>query len=122
MATVRYIVSDVGAAITFYVDPLGFALRQRFGDAMAIVARDDLSLWLAGPQASASRAMPDGRLPSPGGWARIVIEVDDLDSLVSRLEAAGTRFRNTPISGPGGRQVLCEDPSGNPIELFEAAR
>jgi catechol 2,3-dioxygenase-like lactoylglutathione lyase family enzyme len=116
----RYIVRDVDAAVRFYVERLGFVEVQRFGPAMAIVARDGFRLWLAGPTASAARPMPDGRVPEPGGWSRIVIEVEDLDALVGDLDEAGVVFRNRPISGPGGRQVLIEDPSGNPIEIFQA--
>lgn len=120
MASVRYIVADVDAAVAFYRDHLGFELRQQFGPAMAILDLGDLALWLAGPAASASRPMPDGRQPEPGGgWSRFVIEVDDLPALVARLRAAGVAFRNDIIEGPGGRQILCEDPSGNVIELFE---
>ena len=121
MANVRYLVTDVAHAVAFYVEQLGFVERQRFGPAMAIVERDDLQLWLAGPAASASRPMADGNQPQPGGWNRIVIQVDDLDAAVAGLTAAGSVFRNQPLSGPGGRQVLVEDPSGNPIELFEPA-
>jgi len=121
VATVRYIVSNVDEAIRFYVDILGFELQQQFGSAMAIVAYDGMSLWLAGPTASASKPMPDGRKPEPGGWNRIVLTRDDLDSLVARLRGGSVSFRNEIISGPGGRQILCEDPSGNPIELFEPA-
>ena len=120
MATVRYLVADVDSAVAFYVDQLGFREKERYGPAMAIIERDDLRLWLAGPLASAARPMPDGRRPEPGGWNRLVIEVEDLDAAVERLRAAGTAFRNEPISGPGGSQVLIEDPSGNPIELFAA--
>jgi catechol 2,3-dioxygenase-like lactoylglutathione lyase family enzyme len=120
MATARYIVRDVDAAVAFYTQRLGFALEQQFGPAMAIVARGDLTLWLAGPPSSAARAMPDGRKPEPGGWNRIVIEVRDLVALVADLRAAGVCFRNEIVRGPGGQQILCEDPSGNAIELFEA--
>jgi catechol 2,3-dioxygenase-like lactoylglutathione lyase family enzyme len=119
MATVRYIVRDVAAASAFYVDRLGFELVQAYGPAMAIVRRGDLSLWLAGPAASASRPMPDGRQPEPGGWNRIVVETPDIVALVASLKAAGVSFRNEIISGPGGRQTLCEDPSGNVVELFQ---
>jgi catechol 2,3-dioxygenase-like lactoylglutathione lyase family enzyme len=119
VATARYIVRNVDEAVRFYVDILGFELQQQFGAAMAIVAYDGMSLWLAGPAASASRPMPDSR--KPGGWNRIVITRDDLDSLVARLRDGGVSFRNDIVSGPGGRQILCEDPSGNPIELFEPA-
>jgi catechol 2,3-dioxygenase-like lactoylglutathione lyase family enzyme len=121
MATVRYLVHDVAAATAFYVGQLGFDLVQSYGPAMAIVRRSELSLWLAGPQASASRPMPDGRRPSPGGWNRIVVETSDIAGLTQTLKAAGVAFRNEIISGPGGRQVLCEDPSGNAVELFEPA-
>lgn len=121
MAQVRYLVRDVDQSIGFFVDLLGFELRQQFGPAMAILARDDLSLWVAGPQASASRPMPDGRQPEPGGWNRFVLTVDDLDTVVARLGAAGVVLRSQIITGPGGRQVLVEDPSGNPIELFQPA-
>lgn len=111
---------DVGRAIDFYTGLLDFVLGERFGDAMAIIRRDDLTLWLAGPAASASRAMPDGRVPQPGGWNRIVIQVKDLAAEVSRLRSAGAQFRNDIISGPGGGQILMEDPAGNPVELFQA--
>ena len=121
MAVVRYMVDDVEANVTFYCDLLGFSVEQRMGP-IAIVARDDLRLWLAGPGASAQRPMPDGRTPEPGGWNRIVIEVDDLDSVVATLHAGGASFRNEIISGPGGRQILADDPAGNPIELFEARK
>jgi catechol 2,3-dioxygenase-like lactoylglutathione lyase family enzyme len=121
MSTVRYIVRDVDEAIRFYVGSLGFELRQQYGPAMAIVAREDLTLWLAGPAASASRAMPDGRKPEPGGWNRIVLEVKTLDEAVAHLRATGAAVRNDIVSGPGGRQILMEDPSGNPVELFEPA-
>lgn len=121
MAQVRYLVRDVEQAIRFFVELLGFELRQQFGPAMAILARDDLTLWVAGPQASAARPMPDGRQPEPGGWNRFVLTVDDIDATVARLKQAGAVFRNEVITGPGGRQVLVEDPSGNPIELFQPA-
>jgi catechol 2,3-dioxygenase-like lactoylglutathione lyase family enzyme len=122
MASVRYIVNDVNAAVEFYTGTLGFSLRQQFGPAMAILEREGLTLWVAGPAASASKPMPDGRKPEPGGWNRFVLEVADLPTLVESLRRRGTVFRNEVLDGPGGRQILCEDPSGNPIELFEAAR
>jgi catechol 2,3-dioxygenase-like lactoylglutathione lyase family enzyme len=121
MAQVRYIVADVDAAVAFYTGPLGFALEKQFGKAMAIVRREDLQLWLAGPQASASKPMPDGAKPVPGGWGRIVITVGDLDALVAELRREGVALRNEIVTGPGGRQILCADPSGNLVELFEPA-
>jgi catechol 2,3-dioxygenase-like lactoylglutathione lyase family enzyme len=120
MATVRYLVADVQRAVAFYVDRLGFTVEQEMLPAFARIQRDDLSLWLAGPSASAARPMPDGRRPEPGGWNRFVIEVDDLASTVADLRAAGAIFRNDIVTGPGGKQILLEDPDGNPIELFEA--
>ena len=119
MATVRYIVRDVSAATDFYVGKLGFEVVQALGPAMAIVRLGDLTLWLAGPAASASRPMADGRQPEPGGWNRIVIETHALQALVASLKAAGVPFRNEIVTGPGGRQILCEDPSGNVVELFQ---
>jgi catechol 2,3-dioxygenase-like lactoylglutathione lyase family enzyme len=121
MATMRYLVHDVGASVSFYVGSLGFEVVQDYAPAMAIVQRDDLTLWLAGPTASAARPMPDGRTPEPGGWNRVVIEVDDLDERIAALGSAGVVFRNEVVEGPGGRQILAEDPSGNVVELFEAA-
>jgi catechol 2,3-dioxygenase-like lactoylglutathione lyase family enzyme len=121
MATMRYLVHDVGASVSFYVGSLGFGVVQDYAPAMAIVQRDDLTLWLAGPTASAARPMPDGRTPEPGGWNRVVIEVDDLDERIAALGSAGVVFRNEVVEGPGGRQILAEDPSGNVVELFEAA-
>ena len=120
MATVRYLVADVNASVAFY-GQLGFALEQQYGPAMAITRRDDLVLWLAGPDASAARPMPDGRRPEPGGWNRMVLTVEDLPARVEELRAAGVSFRNDIVTGPGGRQILCEDPSGNVVELFEPA-
>lgn len=122
MAQVRYIVNDVDEAVAFYRDHLGFQLDEQYGSAMAIISHQGFQLWLAGPAASASKPMPDGRAPTPGGWNRIVVTVADLDASIIRLEGVGATFRNQTVSGPGGRQILCEDPSGNPIELFEARR
>jgi predicted enzyme related to lactoylglutathione lyase len=119
MASVRYLVKDVDAAIKFYSESLGFQLKQQFGPAMAILTKDDLTLWLAGPVSSAAKPMLDGSTPEPGGWNRFVFEVDDIHSLVEKLKTQGTRFRNEVIQGPGGSQILCEDPSGNVIELFQ---
>jgi catechol 2,3-dioxygenase-like lactoylglutathione lyase family enzyme len=122
MATIRYMVTDVDQALDFYTRHLGFTLDQRPGPPIAIVARGDLRLWLAGPKSSAARPMPDGRVPEPGGWNRLVIEVEDLAGHVATLKAAGLRFRNDIVTGPGGSQVLVEDPSGNPIELFQPGK
>ena len=121
MATIRYFVSDVEEAVAFYTQQLGFSLDQQFGP-IAMVSRADLQLWLSGPRTSAARPMPDGRIPEPGGWNRLVIQVDDLTSLVETLKGGGTHFRNEIISGPGGKQILAEDPAGNPIELFQPAK
>jgi len=120
MAIVRYIVDDVDAAIEFYVGMLGFMLDRQMGPAFARVERDDLQLWLSGPLSSAARPMPDGRQPVAGGWNRLVIEVDDIAATSARLREAGIHFRNEIVAGPGGQQILLEDPAGNPIELFEA--
>jgi catechol 2,3-dioxygenase-like lactoylglutathione lyase family enzyme len=120
MATVRYLVSDVARALSFYVDHLGFEAETKMLPAFASVRRGDLDLWLAGPASSAARPMPDGRVPQPGGWNRFVVEVDDLASVVDGLRAAGVSLRNDIVSGPGGKQVLVDDPDGNPVELFEA--
>jgi len=121
MASVRYIVKDVDVSIKFYSESLGFELKQQFGPAMAILSKGDLTLWLAGPMSSAAKPMSDGSTPQPGGWNRFVFEVEDIQGLVSRLKEKGTRFRNEIIQGPGGSQVLCEDPSGNVVELFQPA-
>lgn len=118
MAT-RYMVDEVELAIAFYVDQLGFELLEQWGPAFAIVRRGDVDLWLSGPASSAAKPMPDGRVPEPGGWNRIVVEVDDIDSLVAGLRELGATFRNEPLTGPGGTQVLIEDPFGNPIEIFQ---
>lgn len=122
MTTVRYLVHDVDAAVAFYTGALGFEVKQQFGPAMAILTRGELTLWAAGPMASAARPMPDGRKPEPGGWNRFVIEVEDLASFVATLRQKGVAFRNEIVEGPGGKQILCEDPSGNVVELFESAR
>jgi catechol 2,3-dioxygenase-like lactoylglutathione lyase family enzyme len=121
MAVARYLVDDVDAAAAFYTDKLGFTLEQRMGPAFAIVTHADLSLWLSGPQSSATRAMPDGRRPEPGGWNRVVVEVDDLESKVEELKQEGLSFRNEIVTGPGGKQILLEDPAGNVVELFQPA-
>jgi glyoxylase I family protein len=121
MPAMRYLVHDVGDAVAFYTSFLGFQVKQQFGPAMAILARGDLTLWVAGPMASAAKPMPDGRKPVPGGWNRFVLEVDDLAGLVAMLRKKGVKFRNEILRGPGGQQILCEDPSGNVIELFQPA-
>ncbi|MBZ0319576.1 MAG: VOC family protein [Anaerolineae bacterium] len=118
MATVRYMVKDVETAVTFYTRFLGFEVIERWGSAITIMGKGDLQLWLSGPETSAARPMPDGRQPEPGGWNRFVIEVEDLPALVAQMKQDGVSFRNDIISGPGGQQILAEDPSGNPIELF----
>jgi predicted enzyme related to lactoylglutathione lyase len=120
MASVRYIVSDVKKAVDFYGKLLGFTVKEQF-PAMAIMTQGDLTLWLAGPEASASRPMPDGRVPEPGGWNRFVLETPDLAALVEKLRASGAKFRNDIVSGPGGKQILAEDPFGNVVELFQPA-
>lgn len=121
MATLRYMVNDVETSIAFYRDLLGFELIDQMGPAFAIVSRGDLTLWLSGPQTSAAHPMPDGRQPAAGGWNRFVVEVDDIDARVAAMKQMGVSFRNEIISGPGGKQVLAEDPSGNPIEIFQHA-
>ncbi|MGZ3696598.1 MAG: VOC family protein [Bdellovibrionota bacterium] len=120
MTSVRYLVKDVSAAIAFYQDCLGFKLVQQYGPAMAILAHEGLTLWVAGPTSSAAQPMPDGSKPEPGGWNRFVLQVDSLTELVGKLQAQGVRFRNEVVHGPGGSQILCEDPSGNAVELFQA--
>jgi catechol 2,3-dioxygenase-like lactoylglutathione lyase family enzyme len=121
LVSVRYMVDDVDEAIAFYTDNFGFELRQNASPAFAEVIRGHLRLLLAGPKSSAGRPMPDGRTPRPGGWNRIHFVVADIGREVDRLRPAGVIFRNDIISGPGGKQVLLEDPSGNPIELFQPA-
>ena len=118
MAVVRYLVQDVDAALQFYA-LLGFTLEARWGVPFAIAKRADLLLWLSGPGTSASRPLQDGSQPAPGGWNRLVLECADLAQTMAELRAAGVRFRSEPIVGPGGNQVLVEDPSGNPVELFQ---
>ena len=118
---VRYMVDDVDDAVAFYTSHFGFTLRFSAAPAFADVVRGNLRLLLSGPASSAGRPMPDGRTPRPGGWNRIHFIVDDIAGDVERLRAAGLTFRNEVISGPGGRQILLEDPSGNPIELFQPA-
>ena len=118
---VRYMVHDIDAAIAFYMTHLGFQLLSRQAPAFADVKRGDLRLLLSARTSSAGRPMPDGRQPVPGGWNRIHLIVDDIEAEVARLRAAGVPFRNDIVKGPGGAQVLIDDPSGNPIELFQPA-
>jgi len=121
MVNVRYMVDDVQAAVDFYTGHLGFALRFSAAPAFADVSRGNLRLLLAGPASSAGRPMPDGRTPGPGGWNRIHFIVDDVEAEVGRLRDAGAQFRNDIIEGPGGKQILLLDPSGNVVELFQPA-
>ena len=121
MATMRYLIADVDRAVEFYTTHLGFTVETQMGSAFAIVARGDLRLWLSGPTSSAARPMPDGRAPEPGGWNRFVIETENLATRVAAMRAAGLSLRNDIVTGPGGKQILLEDDSGNPIELFEPA-
>ena len=121
VVNVRYMVDDVQAAVDFYTGHLGFALRSTAAPAFADVSRGNLRLLLAGPASSAGRPMPDGRTPGPGGWNRIHFIVDDIEAEVARLRAEGVSFRNDIVTGPGGRQILAEDPSGNVVELFQPA-
>jgi catechol 2,3-dioxygenase-like lactoylglutathione lyase family enzyme len=119
---VRYMVDDVEAAIDFYTSHLGFSLISSAAPAFADVRRGALRLLLSGPTSSAGRPMPNGRQPGPGGWNRIHLLVDDLQAEVDRLRSEGVGFRNEIVTGPGGSQILLDDPSGNPIELFQPAR
>jgi len=121
LSVIRYLVDDVDVAVAFYLDILGFELVEKWGPPFAIVKRGDLTLWLSGPGSSASRPLSNGSKPLPGGWNRLVLETDDLLSLVQKLTQSGARFRSEIVSGPGGKQVLVDDPSGNPIELFESS-
>jgi catechol 2,3-dioxygenase-like lactoylglutathione lyase family enzyme len=119
---VRYIVDDVDAAVAWYTSHLGFKLLSSTPPAFADVVRGPLRLLLSGPTSSAGRPMTDGTRPAPGGWNRIHLIVDDLAAVVARLKAAGVRFRNEMVTGPGGSQILLVDPSGNLVELFQPAR
>ena len=121
MVSVRYMVDDVDDSVAFYTKQLGFDLLSSASPAFADVTRGNLRLLLAGPQSSAGRPMPDGRKPGPGGWNRIHFIVDDIEPEVVRLRDAGVTFRNDIVTGPGGKQILLEDPSGNVIELFQPA-
>ena len=121
MVNVRYMVDDVDTAIAFYTEHLGFEVRTSAVPAFADVTRGNLRLLLSGPASSAGRHMPDGTRPSPGGWNRIHLIVVDIATEVARLRDAGVSFRNDIVNGPGGRQILLEDPSGNVVELFQPA-
>ena len=126
MATVsvRYIVDDVDAALAFYRDRLGFEETMHPAPTFAMVSRGDLRLALSAPSGAGGggQAMPDGTRPEPGGWNRIMLEVGDLEETVAALRTTGTRFRNEIVTGFGGRQILLEDPAGNPVELFQPTR
>ena len=121
LVNVRYMVDDVQAAVDFYTTHFGFTVNSNAAPAFADVVRGNLRLLLSGPTSSAGRPMPDGRTAEPGGWNRIHLIVEDIAAEVERLRAAGLTFRNDIVSGPGGQQILLEDPSGNPIELFQPA-
>jgi predicted enzyme related to lactoylglutathione lyase len=117
--SIRYMIDDVPSAVRFYTTYLGFELEIDASPAFASVTRDGVRLLLSGKTSSGRRAMPDGREPVPGGWNRIHIQVDDLAAEVKRLRDTGQKFRNEIISGPGGSQIILDDPSGNPVELFQ---
>jgi catechol 2,3-dioxygenase-like lactoylglutathione lyase family enzyme len=124
MASVRYIVNDVTAAMTFYCQHLDFQQEAHPAPGFAIVRRGDLRLLLSAPggPGGGGQTMPDGTKPAPGGWNRIALEVSDLAAMVEALRSAGVHFRNDIVTGVGGKQILLDDPSGNPIELFESFR
>jgi catechol 2,3-dioxygenase-like lactoylglutathione lyase family enzyme len=121
LVSVRYMVHDVDATIDFYTEHLDFEVRLDAGPAFAEVRRGNLRLLLSGPKSSAGRPMPDGATPGPGGWNRIHLVVDDLAAEVDRLRGEGVTFRNDVVTGPGGSQILIQDPSGNVVELFQPA-
>jgi catechol 2,3-dioxygenase-like lactoylglutathione lyase family enzyme len=121
LVNVRYMVDDVDTAVDFYTTHFGFSVRSNAAPAFADVVRGNLRLLLSGPKSSAGRPMPDGRTPEPGGWNRIHLIVEDIAAETERLKGAGVTFRNDIVSGPGGQQVLAEDPAGNLIELFQPA-
>ena len=118
MPVFRYIVDDVDASLPFY-RALGFKLADRWGPPFAVMKGHGLSLWLSGPGTSARKKLKSGEVPEPGGWNRLVIPVKDLAATVEKLQSLGVKFRATPIKGPGGQQALIEDPSGNPLEIFQ---
>jgi catechol 2,3-dioxygenase-like lactoylglutathione lyase family enzyme len=121
MVSVRYLVDDVDAAVAFYTTVLDFKVLTSFAPAFADVARGRLRLLLSGPTSSAGRPMPDGAKPGPGGWNRIHLIVNNIEAEVARLKDAGVRFRNDILKGPGGKQILLQDPAGNVVELFQPA-
>jgi catechol 2,3-dioxygenase-like lactoylglutathione lyase family enzyme len=121
VAVIRYLVNDVDVALEFYINILGFELVEKWGPPFAMVKRGDLVLWLSGPGSSASRPLADGSKPVPGGWNRLVLETDHLAALVEKLKRSGAQLRSDIVSGPGGKQILVDDPSGNPVELFESS-
>ena len=121
LVSVRYMVDDVEKAVDFYTTHFDFTVLSNHAPAFADVVRGNLRLLLSGPKSSAGRPMPDGRTPEPGGWNRIHFIVDDIAAEIERLQAADVRFRNEVVSGPGGQQILAEDPAGNAIELFQPA-
>ena len=121
LVSVRYLVDDVDAALAFYTTHLGFTELTDFSPAFADVVRGNLRLLLSGPASSAGRPLPDGRRPAAGGWNRIHLIVDDIEAETSRLRDGGVSFRSDIVTGPGGRQIVLDDPSGNPVELFQPA-
>jgi len=121
LVSVRYMVDDVEAAVDFYTDHLGFRVNTNYPPAFADVTRGNLRLLLSGPKSSAGRPMPDGTRPGPGGWNRIHLITSDLEDEVARLKSEGVPFRNDVVTGPGGSQILVQDPAGNFIELFQPA-
>ena len=118
---VRYLVDDVDASVAFYTSHFGFSVRSNRAPAFADVVRGHLRLLLSGPTSSAGRSMPDGRTPAAGGWNRLHFVVDDIDLEIAQLRAAGVPFRSDVVTGPGGRQIVLNDPAGNPVELFQPA-
>ena len=121
LISVRYLVDDVQAAIDFYTKHLGFTLRTNPSPAFADVTRGQLRLLLSGPASSAGRPLPGGQTPAPGGWNRIHLITDDIEAEVTELRAAGVPFRSDIVTGPGGKQIVLDDPAGNPVELFQPA-
>jgi catechol 2,3-dioxygenase-like lactoylglutathione lyase family enzyme len=121
LVNVRYMVDDVDNAVDFYTTHFGFTVRSNAAPAFADIVRGNLRLLISGPTSSAGRPMPDGRTPEPGGWNRIHFIVEDIAAETERLRGAGVKFRNDIVSGPGGQQILAEDPAGNPIEIFQPA-